>query len=162
MTILAGKLEEVKEHISIQETNEISQKSSKENLDKIENFIESGICESTLIDIFSSKFKRQSLVFSLQKPYKPNIQIPNRFLEIIDFDEAKNKFESINGDEEELVSFQNSTEGKIEIEKLKKFKSRMKEAKGVRIGGTAQFDPFSVLSGFRLVDGLVRYRSCSL
>ena len=26
----------------------------------------------------------------------------------------------------------------------------------------AQFDPFSVLSGFRLVDGLVRYRSCSL
>lgn len=91
-------------------------------IDEIENFIESGICESTLIDIFSSKFKRQSLVFSLQKPYKPNIQIPNRFLEIIEFDEAKNKFESINGDEEELVGFQNSTEGKIEIEKLKKFK----------------------------------------
>jgi hypothetical protein len=91
-------------------------------IDEIEHFIESGICESTLIDIFSSKFKRQSLVFSLQKPYKPSIQIPNRFLEIIEFDEAKNKFESINGDEEELVSFQNSTEGKIEIEKLKKFK----------------------------------------
>ena len=34
----------------------------------------------------------------------------------------KNKFESINRDEEELVSFQNSTEGKIEIEKLKKFR----------------------------------------
>ena len=31
----------------------------------------------------------------------------------------------------------------VEEEKLKKFKSRMKEAKGVRIGGTAQFDPFS-------------------
>lgn len=91
-------------------------------IDEIEHFIESGICESTLIDIFSSKFKRQSLVFSLQKPYKPSIQIPNRFLEIIEFDEAKNKFESINGDEEELVGFQNSTEGKIEIEKLKKFK----------------------------------------
>lgn len=91
-------------------------------IDEIEHFIESGICESTLIDIFSSKFKRQPLVFSLQKPYKPNIQIPNRFLEIIEFDEAKNKFESINGDEEELVSFQNSTEGKIEIEKLKRFK----------------------------------------
>lgn len=40
LTILAGKLEEVKEHISIQETNEISQKSSKENSQKIENFIE--------------------------------------------------------------------------------------------------------------------------
>jgi signal recognition particle GTPase len=91
-------------------------------IDEVENFIESGICQSTLIDIFSSKFKKQPLIFSLQKPYKPNIQIPKKFIEIIDFDEAKNKFESINGDEEELVSFQNSTEGKVEIEKLKKFK----------------------------------------
>lgn len=91
-------------------------------IDEIENFIDSGICESTLIDIFSPKFKRQPLIFSLQKPYKPNIQIPNRFIEIIDFDEAKNKFESINNDEDELISFQNSTEGKVEVEKLKRFK----------------------------------------
>ncbi len=40
LTILAGKLEEVKEHILIQEKNEISQKYLKENLEKIENFIE--------------------------------------------------------------------------------------------------------------------------
>lgn len=40
LVILAGKLEEVKEHISIQETNELYQKSSKENSEKIENFIE--------------------------------------------------------------------------------------------------------------------------
>ena len=91
-------------------------------INEVENFIESGICESSLIDIFSSKFKKQPLIFSLQKPYKPNIQIQNRFLEIIAFDEAKNKFESIIVDEEELISFQNSTEGKVEIEKLKKFK----------------------------------------
>ena len=91
-------------------------------INEIENFIESGICESTLIDVFSAKFKKQPLIFSLQKPYKPNIQIPNRFKEIIDFDEAKNKFESIIEDEEELISFQNSAEGKVEIEKLKKFK----------------------------------------
>ncbi|POS00654.1 superfamily I DNA and/or RNA helicase [Flavobacterium croceum DSM 17960] len=91
-------------------------------IDEIENFIESGICESTLIDIFSPKFKKQPLVFSLQKPNKPNIQIPNRFIEIIEFDEAKNKFESISGNEEELISFQNSVEGKVEIEKLKRFK----------------------------------------
>lgn len=91
-------------------------------INEIENFIDSGICESTLTDVFSSKFQKQSLIFSLQKPYKPNIKIPNRFVEIIDFDEAKNKFESINGDDEELISFQNSTEGKIEVEKLKNFK----------------------------------------
>ncbi|MGX1752146.1 hypothetical protein [Sphingobacterium sp. NPDC055346] len=40
LTILAGKLEEVKEHISLQETNEMTQKSTKENSEKIENFIE--------------------------------------------------------------------------------------------------------------------------
>ncbi|WP_428224782.1 AAA domain-containing protein [Flavobacterium sp.] len=91
-------------------------------IDEIEHFINSGTCESSLTSIFSSKFKNQSLIFSLQKPYKPYIQIPNRFIEIIDFDEAKNKFESISGDEEELISFKNSAEGKAEIEKLKKFK----------------------------------------
>jgi very-short-patch-repair endonuclease len=91
-------------------------------IDEIENFIESGICESTLIDAFSAKFKKQPVIFSLQKPYKPNIHISNRFKGIIDFDEAKNKFENIIGDEEELISFQNSVEGKVEIEKLRKFK----------------------------------------
>jgi DNA sulfur modification protein DndD len=40
LTILTGKLEEVKEHLKIQEKNERSQNSSKENLEKIENFIE--------------------------------------------------------------------------------------------------------------------------
>lgn len=40
LAILTGKLEEVKEHLKIQERNELSQNSSKENSDKIENFIE--------------------------------------------------------------------------------------------------------------------------
>ncbi len=40
LAILAGKLEEVKEHLDIQEKNELSQNASKENTDKIENFIE--------------------------------------------------------------------------------------------------------------------------
>ncbi|UOE39160.1 DNA sulfur modification protein DndD [Chryseobacterium oryzae] len=40
LVILAGKLEEVREHITIQGTNEISSSSEKENLEKIENFIE--------------------------------------------------------------------------------------------------------------------------
>ena len=40
LAILTGKLEEVKEHLEIQEKNKLSQNSSKENSDKIENFIE--------------------------------------------------------------------------------------------------------------------------
>lgn len=89
---------------------------------EVESFINAGICESTLTDIFTSKFKKQPLIFSLEKPLKPNVNIPNKFVGIIEFDEAKNKFESINNNEEELQGFQNSTEGKSEIEKLKKFK----------------------------------------
>ncbi len=40
LAILTGKLEEVKEHLEIQQKNELSQNSSKENSDKIEKFIE--------------------------------------------------------------------------------------------------------------------------
>jgi DNA sulfur modification protein DndD len=40
LAILTGKLEEVKEHLEIQEKNELTQNSTKENSDKIENFIE--------------------------------------------------------------------------------------------------------------------------
>lgn len=40
LTILTGKLEEVKEHLEIQEKNDFSQNSLKENTEKIENFIE--------------------------------------------------------------------------------------------------------------------------
>lgn len=89
---------------------------------EIESFINANICESSLTEIFTSKFKRQPLIFSLEKPLKPNIKIPNKFIGVIEFDEAKNKFESIDDVEEELQVFQNSAEGKIEVEKLKKFK----------------------------------------
>ena len=40
LAILTGKLEEVREHLDIQEKNSVSQNSSKENSEKIENFIE--------------------------------------------------------------------------------------------------------------------------
>lgn len=40
LAILTGKLEEVTEHLEIQEKNTLSQNSSKENSEKIENFIE--------------------------------------------------------------------------------------------------------------------------
>lgn len=40
LAILTGKLEEVSKHLEIQEKNSISQNTSKENAEKIENFIE--------------------------------------------------------------------------------------------------------------------------
>src|SRR5690606_37158865 len=97
-------------------------------IDDFENFINADICESSLTEIFTSIFKKQPLIFSLEKPLKPNIKIPNEFIGVIEFDEAKNKFESIDDVEEELQVFQNSAEGKIEVEKLKKFKKKIGRA----------------------------------
>ena len=90
-------------------------------IDDIQELVKSDICSSNLANIFSSEFEKQLVIFSLSKPKKPNIKISNEFLEIIEFDEAKNKFLSINNDDEQLFYFQNSEKGKIEIEKIKVF-----------------------------------------
>ena len=37
---------------------------------EVESFINAGICESTLTDIFTSEFKKQPLIFSIEKPLK--------------------------------------------------------------------------------------------
>ena len=90
-------------------------------IDDIQELVKSDICSSNLANIFSSEFEKQLVIFSLSKPKKPIIKIPNEFLEIIEFDEAKNKFLSIDKDDEQLLYFQNSEQGKIEIEKIKLF-----------------------------------------
>jgi very-short-patch-repair endonuclease len=90
-------------------------------INEIISFVDADICESTLPE-FCQNFPHQTLIFSLKKPDKPNINIPNKFIGIVEFDEARNKFESIMGDEEALESFQKSSEGRAEEEKLKKFK----------------------------------------
>lgn len=90
-------------------------------IDEIQELVKSDICNSNLANIFLANFEKQSIIFSLAKPKKPIIKIPNDFLEIIEFDEAKNKFSSINNDDEELIYFQNSEKGKVEIDKIKAF-----------------------------------------
>ena len=90
-------------------------------IDDIQELVKSDICSSNLANIFSSEFEKQLVIFSLSKPKKPIIKIPNEFLEIIEFDEAKNKFLSKDKDDEQLLYFQNSEKGKIEIEKIKVF-----------------------------------------
>ncbi|WP_291098515.1 MULTISPECIES: AAA family ATPase [unclassified Flavobacterium] len=90
-------------------------------IDEIQELVKSDICNSNLANIFLEDFEKQSIIFSLAKPKKPIVKIPNNFLEIIEFDEAKNKFSSINNDDEELIYFQNSEKGKIEIDKIKVF-----------------------------------------
>jgi hypothetical protein len=90
-------------------------------IDEIQELVKSDICNSNLANIFLADFEKQSIIFSLAKPKKPIVKIPNNFLQIIEFDEAKNKFSSINNDDKELIDFQNSEKGKIEIDKIKVF-----------------------------------------
>ncbi|EKT4497625.1 hypothetical protein [Flavobacterium psychrophilum] len=68
-------------------------------IDNIQELVKSDICNSNLANIFLANFKKQSIIFSLAKPKKTIVKIPNNFLEIIEFDEAKNKFLSINNDD---------------------------------------------------------------
>jgi|GEM_PF-1857446 len=91
-------------------------------IDDIENFVNEGVCSTTLLEIFSSQFKKQLSIFTLEKQLKPLIIIPDEFVDTIEFDEAKNQFKSIAGTEEDLEEFSNSEVGKKQIEKLKKFR----------------------------------------
>ena len=90
-------------------------------IDDINELVDSKTCESNLSSIFTNNFSREAYIFTLQKPYKPNIIIPTEYIGLIEFDEAKNKFQSINNLESELLNFQNSEIGKAETEKIKRF-----------------------------------------
>lgn len=90
-------------------------------LNEIEDFTTNGACESTLLDIFTSRFEGRSPLLYFKKPSKPSIKIPTSFIETIRFDELKNKFESIKDDEDDLLRFENSADGKNVIEELKQF-----------------------------------------
>lgn len=90
--------------------------------DNIIDFVSSGISESTLPEIFSSEFKRESVIFTIDKPRKPNFEIPKEFEGIIQFNEAKDKFESVNENIEEETHFINTESGKNELKKLENYK----------------------------------------
>lgn len=90
-------------------------------LDEIEKLIDDNLCETTLTDFFIGEYENnKSNILSLDKPLKPKINIPNEYLGTIEFNDAKNKFESEN--ESELIAFKNSEVGIQETNKIQRFK----------------------------------------
>lgn len=90
--------------------------------DDIERLINDELCESTLTELFIGEFdSAKSNILSLDKPLKPKINIPFEYSENIEFNDAKNKFESEN--ENELIAFKNSEVGIQEIQKIQRFKN---------------------------------------
>ncbi|RXG29012.1 AAA family ATPase [Leeuwenhoekiella marinoflava] len=90
-------------------------------LDEIEMLIDDNLCETTLTDFFIGDYENiKSNILSLDKPLKPEVNIPNEYIGIIEFNDAKNKFES--EDENELISFKNSEFGTKETSKIQRYK----------------------------------------
>ncbi len=98
LAILTGKLEEVKEHLEIQERNELSQNSSKENTDKIENFIELLLNKPPEPENSTMSFKDKS--FYYEKALNIGTQLFNENSEYTELD-----FEhDLNNAEKRLIS----------------------------------------------------------
>jgi very-short-patch-repair endonuclease len=90
-------------------------------IDEIQKLIDDNLCETTLIDFFIGDYENsKSNILSLDKPLKPQVNIPNEYIGIIEFNDAKNRFESEN--ENELISFKNSEVGIQETNKIQRFK----------------------------------------
>ena len=125
MSVLNNYITFLKEYKKLLErgVKDIFAKSISHNfiwIDDINNLVESNICNSKLPLIFTVDFTKQELLLTIQKPLKPTINISDEFFGIIEFNEAKNKFESLLG-ESEIEKFNVSEKGKIEIEKIKSF-----------------------------------------
>ena len=95
LAILTGKLEEVNEHLEIQEKNELSQKSSKENSEKIENFIELLFNKPPEPDNSSMSFKDK--LFYYEKAQNLGSEL---FSNIGDFQELEFEHDLNNADKE--------------------------------------------------------------
>jgi DNA sulfur modification protein DndD len=98
LAILTGKLEEVNEHLEIQEKNELSQSSSKENSEKIENFIELLFNKPPEPDNSSMSFKDK--LFYYEKAQNLGSEL---FSNIGDYQELEFEHD-LNNSEKNLVS----------------------------------------------------------
>ena len=91
-------------------------------IDDIQKLINENLCETTLTELFIGESDNtKSIIFSLDKPLKPEVNIPFEFSDKIEFNDSKNKFESEN--ENDLIAFKNSNAGIEESKKMQTFTS---------------------------------------
>lgn len=128
LTILAGKLEEVKEHISIQEINEISQKSSKENSEKIENFIELLFNKPPDPENSTMSFRDKSFYYEKAKRLGSELYDTNGVYQELEFEQDLNNAEkNLIFDAISIVNSQSSDLFQITIEEFNLINSRKSE-----------------------------------
>lgn len=91
-------------------------------LNDINNLMKADVCSSALPKLFSSEFSQVEKIFTLEKPFAPDMKFSKLFHEDIAFDFTKNNFFSKGNDDELLRVYLSSDEGKIAAEKINAFK----------------------------------------
>lgn len=93
LAILTGKLEEVSEHLEIQEKNKITQNSSKENTEKIDNFIELLFNKPPEPENSTMSFKDKLFYYEKAKNLGSELFSANEDYQELDFEQDLNNSE---------------------------------------------------------------------
>lgn len=128
LAILTGKLEEVSEHLKIQERNALSQNSSKENSKKIENFIELLFNKPPEPENSTMSLKDKLFYYEKAQNLGSELFSNNKNYQELEFEhdlnnsEKKLIFDAIN-----LVNFQSKDLFEITIEEFNKIRIKLIE-----------------------------------
>ncbi|GAL89531.1 DNA sulfur modification protein DndD [Jejuia pallidilutea] len=128
LAILTGKLEEVSEHLEIQDKNTISQNSSKENSEKIENFIELLFNKPPEPENSTMSFKDKLFYYDKAKNLGSELFASNGDYQDLEFEHDLNNSEkSLIYDAINLVSSQSKDLFETTIEEFNKTRIKLSE-----------------------------------
>lgn len=128
LAILTGKLEEVSEQLEIQEKNSISQNSSKENSEKIENFIELLFNKPPEPENSTMSFKDKLFYYDKAKNLGSELFASNGDYQDLEFEHDLNNSEkSLIYDAINLVSSQSKDLFETTIEEFNKTRIKLSE-----------------------------------
>ena len=128
LAILTGKLEEVSEHLEIQEKNTFSENSSKENSEKIENFIELLFNKPPEPEHSTLSFKDKLFYYDKAKNLGSELFSSNGDYQELEFEHDLNHSEkSLINDAINLVSSQSKDLFETTIEEFNKTRIKLAE-----------------------------------
>lgn len=128
LAILTGKLEEVREHLENQEKNTLSQNSSKENAEKIENFIEELFNKPPEPENSTLSFRDKLFYYDKAKKLSSELFASNGDFQELEFEHDLNNSEkSLIYDAINLVSSQSKDLFETTIEEFNKTRIKFAE-----------------------------------
>jgi len=128
LAILTGKLEEVNEHLEIQEKNELSQNFSKENSEKIENFIELLFNKPPEPDNSTMSFKDKNFYYEKAKKLGSEIFSNNKDYQELEFEHDLNNAEkNLISDAINLINSQSKDLFETTIEEFNEIQIKLSE-----------------------------------